>query len=160
MWTLAFKNKCTRFENYMSAYSMHQVFSAIRWSVWGLPIYREIRTFSIIFAKPVLIADTVLIWALPSFLSFWLFPMSMLSFSPNCWSRAWASQGLVPPCTPQLLQNAPQGSCMMCVIRGMWFLNAGHSIREARRVDWSLRAIEQSEKVWFVVVPSKRPSVS
>jgi hypothetical protein len=53
--------------------------------------YHELRTFLIIFAKPGLMADTLLILALPSFRSLWLFPMSMLSFSANCWSRSCAS---------------------------------------------------------------------
>jgi len=55
----------------------------------------KIHTFSIIFAKPVLIAATLLIRAFPSSRSHWLYPMSMLSFSPNCWLCWWASQDLM-----------------------------------------------------------------
>jgi len=66
-----------------------EVFSAIwRW-VSRLSKYLDICTFSIIFAKHSLIADTLLILALPSFRSLWLLPMSMLSFSPKCRSRSW-----------------------------------------------------------------------
>jgi len=105
-------------------------------------------------------ADTLLILALPSFRSLWLFPMSMLSFSPNCWSRSWASQDMVRPITPRLLMNAPNASCMPCAMHGVWFLNAGHSIPEASSVDYGSRVIEKFEEALSVVIPSKRPSVS
>jgi len=105
-------------------------------------------------------AETFLILALPSFRSFWLFPLSMLSFSPNCWSCSWASQDLVRPFTPRLLMNAPEASCMMCAMHDMWFLNAGHSIPESTSVDCSSRVIELFEEVLSVVIPSKQPSVS
>jgi len=139
---------------------IQQAFSAIGRSASGLSKYHEIRTFSIIFAKPGLIADTLLILALPSPRSLWLFPMSMLSFSPNCWSHSWASQNLVWPFTLRLLMNAPKASCMTCAMHGMWFLNASHSIQEASSVDCSLRIIEKFEGALSVVIPSKRPSVS
>ena len=65
-----------------------KAFSAIWRSVSGHSKYLEIPTFSIIFAKPGLMAVKLLILALPYFRSLWLCPMSMLSFSPNCWSRS------------------------------------------------------------------------
>jgi len=105
-------------------------------------------------------ADTILILALPSFRSLWLFPMSTLSFSPDCGLRSWASQGLVRPSTLILLMNAPKANCMMCAMQGMWFLNGGHSIPEASSVDCSSRVIEWFEEALSVVIPSKRLSVS
>jgi len=78
-------------------------------------------------------ADTLLIVALPTFRSLWLFPVSVLSFSPIWWSCSWASQNLVQPFTPRLLMNAPKASCVTCTMHSMWFLNAGHSILEASR---------------------------
>jgi len=105
-------------------------------------------------------ADTLLILALPSFRSLWLFPMSMLSFSPNCWSHAWASQDLVPLFTPWLLENALEASCMTCAMHGMWFLEAGHWIAEASSVDCNARVIEYFEEALSVVIPSKRLFIS
>ena len=105
-------------------------------------------------------ADTLLILTLPSFRSHWLFPMSMLSFSPNCWSRAWASHDFMRPFTLSLLMNAPKASCMTCALHGMWFLNGGHSIPEDSRVDCSSQVIEKFEEALWVVIPSKWQSVS
>jgi len=116
--------------------------------------------FSNIFAKPVFMADTLLILALPYFRSFWLFPMSMLSLSPNFWSCSRASQYLGQPFTPRLLKNAPKDSCMTFAVHGMWFLNAGHSIPESSRVACSSRVIELSGEALLVQIGSKRPSVS
>ena len=106
----------------MSAKSIHQAFFAIWRLVSGLSIYHEICTFSIFFVKPGLMADTLLILALPSFWSLWLFPMSMLSFSPNYWSCSWASQDLVQPFSHRVLMNAHKASWMTCAMHGMWFL--------------------------------------
>jgi len=113
-----------------------------------------------IFAKPGFMADTLLILALPSFRSLCLFPVSMLSLSPNCWSRSWASRDLLRPFTLCLLMNAPKASCMMCAMQGMWFLNAGHSISEASSVDCSSCVIELFEEALSLVIPSKWLSVS
>ena len=137
-----------------------QGFSAIWRSVSGLPKYHEICTFSIIFAKPGFMAYTWFILALPSVRSLWLFPTSMLSFSPNCWSCSWASEDLGRPFTPRLLMNALKASCMTCAMHGMWFLSAGHLIPEASSVDCSSRVIEWFEPALSVVIPSNRPSVS
>jgi len=73
-------------------------------------------TFSIIFAKPGLIPGTLLILALPSFRSLWLLPMTVLSFSPHCWLRSWATQDLLRPFTSRLLMIAPNGSWMTCAM--------------------------------------------
>jgi len=132
----------TCFDEQVSAWSIRQAFCTIWRSVSALSKYLEIRTFSIIFAKPGLIADTLLIVVLLSFRSLWLFPMSMLSFSSNCWLRSRASQDLVRPLTPRRLMNAPESSCMTCAMWRIWFLNAGHSIPEASSVDCSSRVIE------------------
>jgi len=104
-------------------------------------------------------ANTLLILALPSFRSLWLFPMSMLWFYPNCWSRSWPSQNLVRPFKPRLLMNAPKASCLTCAMHGMWFLEVGHWIAEASGVDCGWRVIECFEDALSVVIPSKRPSV-
>ena len=117
-------------------------------------------TFSIILAKPGFMAHTIVIVALPSFRSLWLFPMSTLSFSPNCWSRWWASEDLVRHFTPRLLMNAPRASWMVRAMHGMWFLKAGNWIADASSVDCSSRVIEQCEEAVSVVIPSKQPSVS
>jgi len=105
-------------------------------------------------------AYTLLILALSSFRSRWLFPISMLSFSPNCWSRSCASQDLVAPCTPRLLMNAPNASCMTCAMHVMWFHKAGHWIAEASRADCSSSVIEYFEEESLVSIPSTRLSAS
>jgi len=105
-------------------------------------------------------ADTLLIIALPTFRSLWLFPMSIRSFSPQCWACSRASQDLVQPFTPKLLINALKASCMTCTMQSMWFLNAGHSIPEASSVDCSSCIIEWFEVASSVVIPSKWQSVS
>ena len=120
----------------------------------------QIRTFSNIFANPGLITDTLLILALPSFRSLWLFPMSVLAFPPNCWSHSWASYNLVRPLTLRLFTNIPKASWMACAMHGMWCLIAGHTIPEASRVDCSSRVIKWFEEALSVVILSKRPSVS
>jgi len=111
---------------------------------------------SIIIAKPCLIADTLLIGALPSFQSLWLFPMPILSFPPNCRLRSWASQDLVRPFTPRLLVNAPKASFMMCATHGMWFLNAGRSIPEASWVHCNPQLVEEFEEALSVVIPCQQ----
>jgi len=125
-------------------------------SVWIPLIGRRAR------ATPVLsfMADTSLILALPSFWSLWLFSMSMLSFSPNCWSGSWASQDVVRPFTTRLLMYAPKTSCMTCAMHDMWCLNAGHWIAEASSVDCSSRVIDWFEQALSVVIPSNQPLVS
>jgi len=137
-----FDSQWTRFDNQVSVYSTQQAVATICRSVSGLSNYLEIRTFSIIFAKPSLMADTTLILVLPSFRSLWIFPMSVLSFSLNCWSRSEASQHLVWPFTPRLHMNAPKASLMPCSMHGMESLNAGHWIPEAWRVDCNSQVIE------------------
>ena len=132
-----FASLWTHFAYHVSVYSIQEALPAILRSVSGLSTYLEIRTFSILFAKPGLMADMLLILAMPSFRSLWLFTMSMHSFSPNCWSRSWVSQDLLKPFTLRLLMNSPKANCMTCAMYGMWFLNEGHSIAEASRVDCS-----------------------
>jgi len=117
---------------------MQQVFSALGTSVFGLSKNFDICTFSMICAKPGLMADTLLILVLPSFRSLWLFPMSMLSYSSNCWLCSWISQDLLWPVTPRLLMNAPKASCMTWAMIGMWFLSEGYSITETSTGDCSL----------------------
>ena len=104
--------------------------------------------------------DTMLILALPFLWSLWLFPMSMLSFSPNCWSCSWASQDLVRLLTPRPLMNASEASWMMCAMHGMWVLDAGHMILEASWAGCNSWVMDQFEKALSVLTPSKRPSVS
>ena len=128
--------------------------------VSGFSKHLEIRTFSIIFAKPGLMADTLLILALPSSRSRWLFPLSMPWFSPNCWLHSWAAQDLVRPVAPRLLMNAPKASWMTCTIHGMSLLNAGHWIPEAWRVNCNSWVIEKFEDAWSVVIPSQHVSAS
>jgi len=137
-----FDRQWTRFDNQVSAWSIEQAFSAISTSISGLPNYHEIPTFSIILAKHGFMADTLLILALPSFRSLWLFPMSMLSFSPNCRSHSWASQDSVRPFTPRLIISAPEASWMTRAMHGMWFLKSGHWIAEASSVDCNVSVIE------------------
>jgi len=105
-------------------------------------------------------ADTLLILALPSFRSLWLLPMSMLSFSPNCWLCSWASKDFVWHCTPRPLMNALKARCMTCAMHGMWFLNAGLTIPEASSVDCSSRVIEWFEEALSGAIRSKQPWVS
>jgi len=76
------------------------------------------------------------------FRSLWLFSMSMLSFTPNCWSHPLASQDLVWHFTLRMLMNAPKASCMTCAMQGIWFLQAGHLIAEASSVDCSSGVIK------------------
>jgi len=104
-------------------------------------------------------ADTVLILTLPSFRSLWLFPIWILSFSPNCGLHWWAFQDLVWPFTIRLLINTPKASWMKCNMLGMRFFNADHWILEASRVDCNSRGIEYFEEALSVVIPSKWPSV-
>jgi len=118
------------------------------------------RTFSTMFATPGLITNTLSILALPSFWCVQLFPMSMLSFSANYWSRSWASQVLVQPWTPRQLMNAPKASYMTCAMHGMWFHNAGHLKLEGSSVDCSSRDIDKYEESLSVAIPSTWPSVS
>jgi len=122
--------------------------------------YLEIHTFSIIFGKPDLMANTLLILALPSIRSLWLIPMSMVSFSPNCCSCSCASHDLVRPPTRTQHKNAPIAGCMMCAMYGMWFLNAGNSIPETSRLNCSSRVLESFDEALSVWIQIKRPSVS
>ena len=110
--------------------------------------------------KPGPMADTLLILALPLFRSFWLFPISMRSFSPQCWSCSWASHDLLWSFTPRLLMNAPRASWMTCGLHGMRFLNVDCCIPEASRVDYDSRVTEQFDEAVSVEIPSKWPSVS
>jgi len=112
-----------------------------------------------IVAKPGLIANTLLIWPLTSFQSLWLFSMSMLWLPWNCWSSSWASEELARPFTSRLLINPSKASYMTRPMHGMWFLNAGHSIPEAPRVDCSSQVIEWFEEALSVVIHSKRWSI-
>jgi len=105
-------------------------------------------------------ADTWSFLALSSIRSLCLFPMSTLSVSPYGRSRSWGSKHLVRPLSPRLLMNAPEASCMMCAMHGMWFLNAGHSIPEASSVNSSSCVIESFEEAISVSIQRKRPSVS
>jgi len=91
--------------------------------------YMEIsfRTFNISWntyflnplGKPGLMANTLFILALPSFRSLWLFPMSMLSFSPNAdcthgLPKTWCGI-LHQDCTWMHLKPAVwRASCMVC----------------------------------------------
>jgi len=144
----------------MSELTIQPAFAAVSRSVSGFSNHLEIQNLSISFVKPGLMANTLLILALPSVPSLWLFPLSMLSFSPKCWSRSWAFQDCVWPWTPRLLTNAPNASWLTCAIHRMWLLNAGHSIPEAWSVDCSSQVIEMMDKVVSVVIPSKRPLLS
>jgi len=158
LWHL--DSQWTRFDDQVSAQSIQQAFSAIWRSISGLSKYHEIRTFSIIYAKPGFMADTVLILALPCFRSCCLFPMSTLSFSPKCGSHSWASQHLVRPFALRQLMNAPKAGCMTCAMHDRWFPNAGHTIPEASSVDCSSWIIECFEEALSIVTPRNRPSVS
>jgi len=154
------ESEWTRFDDQVTALSIYQAFAAVSRLVWGLSNYLEIRDFSMILYKPGLVVDTLLIPALPSLRSLRFCPMSMLSFSRNGWSCWWASQHLVRQFTPRLLSNAPIASWMTCAMHGLWFLNAGHSIPEASRIDCDSQVIELIEEVSSVVIPSHRLSVS
>jgi len=105
-------------------------------------------------------ADSLLILALPSFCSLWLFPMSMLSFSSKCWLRSWASQDLAQPFPQRVLMNAPWASCMTRAMHGVWFLNAGHSIPKASRVDCSSQVSQWFKWMLLVIIPRNWRSVS
>ena len=122
--------------------------------------YLNLHTFSIISAKPDLMADTLLVLALPSFWSPAQFPISMLSCSPNCLLHSWASQVLEKLFTPRLLMNAPNASWLTCAIHGMWFHNPGHRILEAWSIDCSSQVIEEFDEALSVAIPSKPPSES
>jgi len=150
----------TRFNYVVLQYSIQQAFTAVGRSVSGLSKYREARTFSIILAKHGYTANTLLILALPSFRSLWLFPLSMLSFSPDCWLLSWASQDKVRPFPPRLLMKATKVCCITYAMYPKWFLNAGHSIRESSTIHYSTLVIECFEKTLSVVLPSNWPSVS
>jgi len=158
LWSVG--SQRTRFNDQVSMWLIQQAISAI----WGLvswfSTYVEIRTLSIIFAKPGHMADTLLMPGLPSSRSLWLSPMSMLSFPPNWWWRSWASHNLFWPFTLNLLMNAPKASWKTCPMHGMWFLNAGHSIPVASRVNYRSRVIDSFEEAISVVITSKWPLVS
>ena len=132
----------TPFNHLVSAWSFQYACDAIWKSLSGCWISLEISTFSIIFAKPGLFGNTLVIVALHSFWCLWLLPMTMLSFFPNYWLRSWASQDMVQHFTPILLMDTVRESFMICAIHGMWFLIAGHSIPEASRVHCSAWHIE------------------
>jgi len=104
--------------------------------------YHEIPTFSIIFAEPGLMADTVFILVLLSLRNLWHFPISVLSLPQNCCLRSWASNYVVWYFTSTKVMNEPRASCMRCAMRGMWFLNAGYSMAESTSVYCSLWVIE------------------
>jgi len=142
---LAFWQSMNSFGNPVSAESIQQAFAAIWRSVSALSTLLEICTFWIIFAKPGLMAITLVILALPSFRSLWLFPTAMLSSSLNCWSHSSDSEDLVWPVTPTVLMNAPEASRLRCAINSMWFHNAGHSIPEAS---------------WLIVIPESSSGLS
>jgi len=120
----------------------------------------NLRTFSIIFAKPGFMSDTLLSLALPSFWCHSLFQISILSFSPNCWFRWCASHDLVRPFTPWLFMNAPIVSRMTYAMHGVCLFNAGHSNLEPKRVDCNSQGVEELEKLFSVIIRTKQPSVS
>jgi len=108
--TLPIWHPRTRFDDQVSAYSIQQAISAMWRSVSAHLKYVEICTFSIIFAKPGLMANILLILVLPSFWSLRFFPMSVLSFTLNCWLRSRTSRDLVRPVTRRRLIDAPSAS--------------------------------------------------
>jgi len=136
------------------------MFDALQRPFWGLSKFLEIHTFSIFFAKPGLIADPLLILALPCLHSLGLFTMSVRAISPNCWSRSWGSQVLLRPFTPRLLMNALKAWWLTCTMHGMWFLNGGHLILATSTVHCSFQVIELWEEALLVIIPSKRRSGS
>jgi len=94
------------------------------------------------------------------FRSFWLFPMSVLSFSTNCWLRWWASQNLVRPLTPRLLINTPKACCMTRAMHGMWFLIADLIISEESRGASGSWVIEWFDEALSVIIHTIQSSVS
>jgi hypothetical protein len=122
--------------------------------------YVEIHPYSIIFVKPGLMADTVLILVLPYCRNVWLCSLSLLAFSPNCWSWTLDSQDLVCLWTPRLLMNTTKASSMTCTMHLMRYVNVGHSMPEASREVWTSQDIEEFEETLFIVIPKKCPSIS
>jgi len=97
--------------------------------------------------------------AMPSFRSLWLFSMSVLSFSPDCWSCSWAFHAILRPFITRLLINALKRSWMPCDIHGMWFRKGDHSIPQTSSVFCSSWVMERFYEALSVVNPNKRPSV-
>jgi len=137
-----FDSQWTRFDDQVSVLSILHGYSVIWRSVSGHSKSDETRTFSSIFVKPGLMADTLLILVLAFFRFLWLLPMSMVSFSSNYWSCSLACQDLMQCFTPKLLMNAPTASCMLCAMCGIWSVNAGHSIPDASSIDCSACVVE------------------
>jgi len=138
MWTLAVWQSMNTFYDQVLVYTMQLAFSALWWSVWGLAKYLEVCTFSHIFAKPGHMADTLSILALPSLWSLWLFPLSMLSFSPNCWlchelPKTWYGLWHWDCSWMHLAPAVRHARCMVCCssmqpcrVRSPQQLNAAH----------------------------------
>jgi hypothetical protein len=149
----------TGFDDQLSAWSIHEAFSAIWRLLSGLLQYLEMCTVWIIFAKSGLMVNTVLILLLPSACSLCLFPMSMCWFAPNSCLRSWASKDSVRSFTPRLPKNEHKGRCIVCAMHGMLFLNAGHSSPKGSSNDCSTHVIEWFQEVLSVVIACEQQSV-
>jgi len=77
-------------------YRKHSVLYAGRFGTLNIP---WISSFLNYLWKPGHKADTLLIVALPSFRSLWVFPMCMLAFFTHCRSWLWDSRNSVLPST-------------------------------------------------------------
>jgi len=97
-------------------------------------------------------ANSLLIPELPSLRRLWLFPISIVSFSPHCRSYPWGFQDLVRPSISRMLMNAHNASWTLCAIHGMQILIADDSILEASRFDCSSRVIKQVEGALLTVI--------
>jgi len=137
-----FDSQWNGFGDEVSPLSIPQAFSAMWRSFSGPSKYHDRLTVSIIFPKPGLMADIVLILSSPSFSSLWLIPMSMLPYSPNCWSQSWGLRNLVPHFTPWPPMIVHTANGMTRSRHGKWFLNAGHLITEVTVVDCSSVGME------------------
>lgn len=137
-----FQRQGFSFDDQLSLQSTQQAFSAMWKSVSGLSKYLEIYAYSNMFAKPGLMATTLLILALPSVWSLWLIPIPMLVYSLNWWLHSWASLDLLQPLTPRPLMNSPQPSLRMCAMHGIQIVNASHSIPEDTTFDCNLQVME------------------
>jgi len=114
--------------------------------------YLELGTFSIIFAKPGLMADALLILALHSCPSLWLIQISVFSLWTNRCLWSWASQDLVWHFTPRQFMNAYIASWMALATHAIWFLSVGDFIPKALRADCIVWFIEAYQDVLCFVI--------
>jgi len=119
-----FDPQWTHFNDLVSVWWIHRAFTVVWTWVSGFSKLLGICILPTIFAKPGLMAEILLNQALPSFGRIWLFSLSVISFSPSCWSHSWATKDLVRPVILRLLMNTLEASWITFSMDAMSLLNA------------------------------------